>query len=50
MFSMFVALQEGAPLWKQILSDIPHDAPAILIYTLIAGSAFLIWRANRKES
>lgn len=38
------------PLWRFILSDIPHDAGAILVYALLLFSIGLIWWGNRKSS
>lgn len=44
-----VALQAaaGGLTFRNMLADIPHDAPAIVVYVLLLGSGWLIWRANR---
>lgn len=33
----------------EVISDIPHDAAAFLVYALTAASLYLIWRGNRKS-
>lgn len=43
------AESEGLTIGR-ILADIPHDAPAILLYVLTAASIGLIWWANRKKT
>ncbi len=37
------------PLWRLILSGIPRDASAIMVYTLIAFCVGLIWWGHRKS-
>lgn len=32
-----------------ILTDIPHDAPAIVVYLLSAGSLFWVFKAGLKK-
>ena len=49
MLSLFF-VQAETPWWKLLLSDIPHDAGAIVAYVLIAGFIGLIWAGNRKRS
>jgi len=34
----------------EILADIPHDGPAIVLYLLTAASAALIWWGHRRSS
>lgn len=47
---MAVALQaaeESGLTFRDVFADIPHDIPAIVVYVLLLGSGWLIWRANR---
>lgn len=44
------AQESGAPWWKLLLSDIPHDAGAVVVYVLIAGFVYFIWKGNRKRT
>jgi hypothetical protein len=43
-------VQAETPWWKLMLSDIPHDEGALVVYVLLGGMVFLIWRANRKRA
>jgi hypothetical protein len=49
MLRSILALQQGVPLWKQILTDIPHDAAAFVAYVLIAAFGVMIWLGSRKR-
>jgi len=45
-----MAIQEQSGLtWGRILSDIPHDGPAFVVYGLLAVSAFIIWKGSRSK-
>lgn len=46
LFLIAVQAQSGLT-WGRILSDIPHDGPAFVVYGLLAVSAYVIWRGNR---
>lgn len=51
MLSLVTLAQEsGTPWWKLLLSDIPHDAGAVVVYALIAGFIYFIWKGNRKRT
>jgi hypothetical protein len=41
--------EEGTLTIGEVLADIPHDPAAFVVYALIAGSVWLIWKANRKQ-
>ena len=48
---LMIAVQESGGLTLgRILADIPHDGPAFVVYALIAGSLYLVWRAGRKKT
>ena len=50
MLSILALLQEEEGLTlSEMLRDIPHDAPALVVYVLIAGFIFMIWRGNRSR-
>jgi hypothetical protein len=49
MLSLVQVAQEGAPWWKLMLSDIPHDAGAVVVYLLIGAFVYFIWQGNRKR-
>lgn len=34
---------------SEIVADIPHDGPAIVVYVMLLASVGLIWKANRKK-
>ena len=41
---------EGGLTLERVLSDIPHDAGAMIIYVLIALFIGFIWYGNRQKS
>lgn len=41
-------IQEGGLTLRKVLADIPHDLPAVVVYVLLAGFVFMIWRGSRK--
>ena len=49
MLSLFSVVQSTQPWWKLLLSDVPHDAGAIVAYVLIGGFIAFIWVGNRKR-
>lgn len=50
MYAMIALLQGSDAGWKRLLEAIPHDAPAIFVYVLAAGSIYLIWRGSRQRT
>jgi hypothetical protein len=49
VLAAFIAVQSEVPLWKQILTDIPHDGPAFVGYALVALFGAMIWLGSRKR-
>ena len=47
MFDIALLLQEDGLTLKRVLSDIPHDASALVVYVLLAAFVYLIWRGSR---
>lgn len=47
LFLMAIQGQQSGLTWGKILSDIPHDGPAFVVYGLLAVSAYIIWRGAR---
>ena len=41
-------MQEGGLTLRKVIADIPHDLPALVVYVLLAGFVFMIWRGSRK--
>jgi len=39
-------VQSGLTL-GQVIADIPHDTPAIVVYVMLLVSIYIVWRANR---
>jgi len=35
---------------EKLVANIPHDASAIVVYTMLLGSALLVWRAGRSKT
>jgi hypothetical protein len=50
MLPIFSAVQESDGLtFGELLRDIPHDMPAIVVYVLVGAFIYAIWRANRRR-
>jgi len=50
MLAILALLQEGEGLTVgELLRDIPHDLPALIVYILIGGFIGLIWLGNRSK-
>lgn len=51
MLSMLSYVQSagGGLTLSEVLSDIPHDPAAIVVYLMLAGSVLLIWRSGRTK-
>jgi hypothetical protein len=47
MYILLSLLQENQPLWKTILTGIPHTPAAIFLYLLLAVCGVVLWRAHR---
>lgn len=43
-----VAAQDGGLTLHEVLYSIPHDVAAFVVYALVAGFVFFIWRGSRK--
>jgi hypothetical protein len=41
--------QDGGGSIGRILANIPHDAAAFIVYILIGGSLYLVWRGSRPK-
>lgn len=44
------AAEDGGLTIGEILADIPHDGPAIVVYLLTAAATALIWWGHRRSS
>jgi hypothetical protein len=47
----FIALLQDsdALTFGEVIRDIPHDLPAIVVYLMIGAFIYAIWRANRRR-
>ena len=50
MFIIAQAADNDGLTLDRILSDIPHDTAAIIVYVMIAIFAGFIWMGSRKKS
>lgn len=48
MISMLAALQDNGLTVTEVIRDIPHDGPAIVIYAMLALFVGLVWAGSRK--
>jgi hypothetical protein len=50
MLPFIALLQDSDGLtFAELVRDIPHDLPAIIVYVMIGAFIFVIWRANRRR-
>jgi hypothetical protein len=49
MFSIYMQADEGLTL-REVITDIPHDVPAMVVYVMIAVAVYVLWRSNRKKA
>lgn len=49
MLATLIALQDSGLTVHEVIRDIPHDAGAVIAYTLMAGFILLIWRGSRQK-
>lgn len=47
MFAIAALLQESGLTLRKVITDIPHDVPAMVVYLLLGAFVFLIWRGSR---
>lgn len=47
LFLMAIQGQQSGLTWGKILSDIPHDGPAFVVYGLLAISAYIVWKGTK---
>ena len=51
MFGMAAAIQaDGGLTLGEVLTSIPHDGPALVIYVMILAFAGFIWHGSRKKT
>lgn len=50
MYSLLLLLQADQPLWKAILTGIPHSPAAIFLYLLLAVCGVVLWRGHRSSA
>jgi hypothetical protein len=49
-FMASVHVQDSGPTVRELLTDIPHDGPAIVVYVMIALFIGFIWWGSRRTS
>lgn len=49
MLNLIALLQSSSSgsTFSHMLHDIPHDKSAVVVYVLLFGFVYLIWRGNR---
>ncbi|HWV58212.1 MAG TPA: hypothetical protein VNZ57_12235 [Longimicrobiales bacterium] len=48
MLAWIAVLQSDGLGLREIFAEIPHDPPAVVVYSLIVLSGWAIWRGSRK--
>jgi hypothetical protein len=41
--------QSGVTVW-QVLTDVPHDTAAFVVYGMLIVSVYFIWRGSRRKT
>lgn len=49
MNAFVMALQFGELTLSDILSDIPRDVGAVLVFLIVGGLTFLVWFGSRRD-
>jgi hypothetical protein len=44
-----LVLQDDGLTFNTVIQDIPHDAPAIVVYLMLAIFAALVWLGSRRS-
>ena len=44
-----IAAQDGGLTLHEVLTSIPHDAAAVVVYALVGGFIYFVWRGSRKS-
>ena len=47
LLAAVVQSAEDGLTFRDVIADIPHDVPALVVYAMLMGSGWLIWKANR---
>lgn len=50
MQSTPVSLQDDGLTIFEVLQNIPHDGPAVVVYAMLAVFVVLIWRGSRQQA
>lgn len=50
MFNIALLAQESESVLTKILTGIPHDGPAIVLYLIVGAAVAWVLRAGRKNS
>lgn len=49
MLILMAVLQEDGLTFREVIQDVPHDAPAIVVYAMLALFVMFIWHGSRKS-
>jgi hypothetical protein len=50
MFAILTAVQSDGLTLGEVISGIPHDGPAILVYAMLLVFVGFVWAGSRKKS
>ena len=50
MFAIRSAIQSDGLTFSEVIHGIPHDGPAIVIYTMLLAFVGFIWLGSRRKS
>lgn len=48
-FLAIAVLQDDGLTFREVIQNIPHDGPAVVIYLMLALFAWFIWWGNRNS-
>lgn len=47
MFAIAMAMQDDGLTFREVVQNLPHDGPALLVYVLVALFIGFIWHGSR---
>jgi hypothetical protein len=47
MFAIAIAMQDDGLTFREVVQNLPHDGPALLVYVLVALFIGFIWHGSR---
>lgn len=50
MYTVIAAVQQDGLTWREVVANLPHDGPALVVYVLVALFIGFIWHGSRKPT